>query len=521
MISKDSPAAQPEAGVAPGRFWIIPRLCNLSAQLRLWLAEITSDRGACVTAALFVLFSLPTSLLLAVLVPPGEIADEPAHLLRADSLLYGQILGQRRPATYNGKPLIEPGLLGNATLFGVDMPPPVGHIAEKKVTPAQIAALEARPWSKGAIWIPSATTAIYLPIFYVPAAAAIGLSQTVDFSAYRTIQAARIANSLCFIALGVCALLLASRGRILLFSVLCLPMAISLAASLNQDGLIIATSALAFALLTRATAPRGRAYWAAAVLITAVVIVKLPYFPLALLLLVPCVGRGQYRSALRAGLRAVAIAVVPGIIWTAIAMYFVATPFPPLPPYHPAYLWPGDPNVEFQSPNVAAQAEVFLHRPLYPVILPARTIKASWLGFRNEMVGWFGWLEFGLPPQMYPLWVFAIACAIISEFFETPAHPRGPPPIATIIGVIAVAAALCSIFDAEYLKWTRVGAPLIEGVQGRYLLPLLAACAVFIPVARIRGASKLKAVLALPSYAMAAVGMVVLPCLMVSTYYLR
>lgn len=521
MISKDSPAALPAASVTPGRLRIVSRLCNLSAQLRLWLAEIGSDRGACVTAALFVLFSLPTCLLLAVLVPPGEIADEPAHLLRADSLLYGQILGQRRPATYNGKPLIEPGLLGNATLFGVDMPPPIGHVAEKKVTRAQIAALEARPWSKGAIWVPSPTTAIYLPIFYVPAAAAIGIVQAVDFSAYHAIQAGRIANSLCFIALGVCALLLASRGRILLFAVLCLPMTISLAASFNQDGLIIATSALAFALLTRAIAPRGRAYWAATVLIAAIIIVKVPYFPLALLLLVPCVGRGRYRSALRVGLRAMTFAVVPGIIWTAVAMYFVATPFPLFPPYHAGYLWPGDRNTEFQSPNALAQTEVFLHRPLYPVILPAKTIEARWPGFRNEMVGWFGWLEFGLPPQMYPLWVFAIACAIISEPFEKPAHPRGPPPIIVIIGVIAVAAALCAIFDAEYLKWTRVGAPLIEGVQGRYLLPLLAACVVFIPVVRIRGAAKLKAVLAVPPYVMAAVGMVVLPRLMVSTYYLR
>lgn len=96
MISKDSPAARPEASATPGRLRIVSRLCDLSAQLRVWLTERASDRGACVTAALFVLFSRPTCLLLAALVPPGEIAGEPTHSLRADSLLYGQILGQRR-----------------------------------------------------------------------------------------------------------------------------------------------------------------------------------------------------------------------------------------------------------------------------------------------------------------------------------------------------------------------------------------------------------------------------------------
>lgn len=521
MISNDSPAAVPDVSVTPDRLRIVSRLYGLAAQLRLLLREIASDHGACITASLFVLFSLPTCLLLAVLVPPGEIADEPAHLLRADSLLYGEILGQRRATTYDGRPVIEAGLLANPTLFGVDMPPPVGHFAEKKLTPAKITELKARPWAKGAVWLPSPTTAIYMPIFYVPAAAAVGLAQAFDFSAYHAIWAARIANSLCFIAIGVCALLLATRGRILLFSVLSLPMTISLAASFNEDGLIIATSVLAFALLTRSAAPRGRAYWTAAILIAAVIMVKLPYFPLAFLLLVPCVRRGRYRPALQVGLRAAACAVVPGIIWTAVAMYFVATPFPLFPPYHAGYLWPGDHNTEFQSPNVAAQTEVFFHRPLYPIILPAKTIEASWLGLRNEMVGWFGWLEFGLPQRMYPFWVFAIACAIIGGLFEKPTPPRAPPPMAVIIGIVAVAAALCSIFDAEYLKWTRVGAPLIEGVQGRYLLPLLAACVVFIPVVRVSGGSRLKAVLAVPSFAMAALGMVVLPCLMISTYYLR
>ncbi|MGH9447870.1 MAG: hypothetical protein ACRD3O_19425, partial [Terriglobia bacterium] len=66
-----------------------------------------------------------------------------------------------------------------------------------------------------------------------------------------------------------------------------------------------------------------------------------------------------------------------------------------------------------------------------------------------------------------------------------------------------------------------VGAPLIEGIQGRYLLLLLAALAVCLPAVRIRGAARLKVALAAPAFAMAAFGMVFLPSLIVSTYYLR
>jgi uncharacterized membrane protein len=87
--------------------------------------------------------------------------------------------------------------------------------------------------------------------------------------------------------------------------------------------------------------------------------------------------------------------------------------------------------------------------------------------------------------------------------------------------LVAVFAALCALCDAAYLAWTPVGSPGIAGLQGRYLLPLLAALAVFIPSIRVRGGAKLKTILAVPAFALAAAGMVVLPSLMVSTYYLR
>jgi uncharacterized membrane protein len=483
---------------------------------------MTRDRSASLTAALFVLFSLPTCILLAVLVPPGEIADEPAHLVRADSLLYGEILGQRRPITYDGKTVMEAGLLGDPNLFSTDLPAPIAHFAEKKLTPAKIAALEKATWSNGPpVWLWYPTTAVYLPIFYLPATAEIGLARVFHFSPYHAILGARIVNCLCFMALGVCTLLLARSGRILLFCVLSLPMTLSLAASLNQDGLFIAVAALAFALLTRAAAPRGRAYWAAAILIAAIVVVKLPYFPLAFLLLVPCIRQRPFRASLLAGLRIAALAIVPGVIWAAITMHFVATPYPLVPPYHAGPLWPGNHNAEFRSPDAAAQAEVFLYRPLSPVVLPIKTIGAQWVGLRNEMVGMFGWMEFGISGRMYRFWVFAVGCAVLSDLLRASASTHAPPPLAIAIGLAAVAAALCAVFDAEYLAWSRVGAPLIEGVQGRYLLPLLAAFAVFLPGLRIRNAAILKTVLAIPSFAMAAIGTVMLPSVMVSMYYLR
>jgi uncharacterized membrane protein len=50
---------------------------------------------------------------------------------------------------------------------------------------------------------------------------------------------------------------------------------------------------------------------------------------------------------------------------------------------------------------------------------------------------------------------------------------RGVAPArAVVIALAAAAAATLAIFAAQYLTWTPVGATRIEGVQGRYFLPV-------------------------------------------------
>ena len=50
-------------------------------------------------ALLFLICALSTGVRLALVTPMGQVADEPAHIARADGLLYGQILGHRRTVT--------------------------------------------------------------------------------------------------------------------------------------------------------------------------------------------------------------------------------------------------------------------------------------------------------------------------------------------------------------------------------------------------------------------------------------
>ncbi|MGH9771197.1 MAG: DUF2142 domain-containing protein [Candidatus Acidiferrales bacterium] len=456
---------------------------------------------------------------MAALVPLGEVADEQAHVLRADSLLHGEIV-EHRHQIRGGKAVVA-GVDANPALLSAASPFPGKLLPQKKLTPGEAATLKAIPWNKNTAFFNVRTIGLYLPIFYVPAAAAIEFARIFHLSPYDAVLSARMLNALCFSLIGVCALLLARRGRMLLFCVLALPMTISLGASVNEDGLLIATSALAFGLLTRAKAPHGPAYWTAAALIAVIAAVKIPYVPLVFLLLIPCGWQGRFKKPLRTGLRTAALAAAPGILWAAAGMLFIATPFVSSAPYHPGYLWPGNRNAVFDSPDISAQAEVFLHRPLYPIVLPIKTLEVQWPGLRDGTIGILGWLDLVLPREVYNFWMLAVGCAILSDILAGAAGSRAPPWAAIGIGLLTVFGTLCALFDAEYLTWSHVGAPLIEGIQGRYLLLLLAALAVCLPAVRIRGAARLKVALAAPAFAMAAFGMVFLPSLIVSTYYLR
>ena len=65
---------------------------------------------------MFVL-ALVSAGLSAMLVPPGEAPDEPAHISRADSVVHLQVIGRRGPdVTVAGVALPDAGVLSNLGL---------------------------------------------------------------------------------------------------------------------------------------------------------------------------------------------------------------------------------------------------------------------------------------------------------------------------------------------------------------------------------------------------------------------
>ena len=460
---------------------------------------------------------LPTGLFLAFVVPVGQVPDEPAHVARAESLLHGEIFGRHRIGVdFAGRPIRLPGVVIN--------PSPVvvtqlfsGYPQGQKITAASMARLDHVSWAPRLSFVYAPNTAVYFPLFYVPAAVGLALARLDGRSPLAAVFAARVANLGFYIGTATLALLLTQRGRVLMFATLSLPLMVWLAASCSQDGMLVACCCLSAALLSRSSRPNGASYWSAAGLLACIIASKPGYLPLAAVMLAPGMtfAKPPRLSAVLGGV----VAGLPGTLWTLLMLRYVAGPFIWGPPYHPGPLWPGNASLLFAGSDPDAQAHVLLHNPSLIIALPLRALYSQGLWNLHEAVGVLGLLNVVMAHAMYQLWFVALSLAAVSDLLALRPAADGHFSFA-IISLIAVAMTIVGIWDLEYLSWTKVGASMIDGGQGRYLLPLLPMLAIALPRLRLANAAWLRGALAVPAVAMVGVGMAYLPILVLDTYYL-
>jgi uncharacterized membrane protein len=477
---------------------------------------------------LFLLLVLPLAVVCAFIVPPGQVADEPAHISKAASLLHGELIGHRATVDGAGGPVIVSGVDANIAPMQVAM---ILAVHPPHIDRALLATARAVGWADKTTLVGIGPIAGYFPGFYLPAALGMGVAHVLGASPFDAVLAGRVVNTLCFGLLGAAALLLARRGRTLIFCTLAVPMSPTLAASFNQDGLMIAATALAAALLTRRgdpalpPEPQWRSCYAlAAVLVALICLAKPPYLPIALMLLLPLPPVRFLRQARPELLRRVGVLiVVAGLVvgWAGFAIIHVTSSIP-YPPEMAGPLWPGDPAQTFDATDVGAQLRVLFADPLRLVTLPVTTLLHD-VNMVFMMIGVLGWLDVMLPKWIYGAWQWAALAALLADAIgqsrtALPSWFRPPALTDTMLLLLGVFSAFLGIYLSQYLIWTHVGLARIDGPQGRYLLPLIPVVALAIPRFRLRGGEVLSGVLTAVPLAVAMADVFVLPMVLVATY---
>ena len=454
-----------------------------------------------VLALLFLVLALPTVLVQVYLTPPIQVADEENHFLRALQIADGHVFG-RRIGGDNAGGTLDPA--APALAHGFDA---LKFRPDLKLDLHAYAKAAALRWGSGPV-APTAfpNTAIYPFFLYLPASAGLAVGRALDMPVLDCFYLGRLATALTSVALAALALAVCGRGRSLLFVVLCSPMTLSLFASVSQDAMAIALGAVAAATwsgyVTRSLAIPAAARAAIALALGAVAAARIPLIPLYVLALMPT----RFPPGGRPRPRVIDVmAATAGLVPLAIGIYGA----------HAA-------KVAFREGDGVSPVGQLRWLALHPVdavAVAARTLADDTLRHAHEFVGVLGWLDTDLPPSFY---AWTGLCALAALLIDAAASGRSIAGWWRFLPPAAVLVSSAGVFGAFYLAWTPVGAPIVDGVQGRYFIVPALVLAVSLPGFCRAGEgprSGLEALQLALCGAVAAVNLFVVPVTLLHRYY--
>ncbi len=408
---------------------------------------------------LYLFYAVPLVLFLAINMPVYLNADETNHLMRAETVLDGQLIGTRTADGRSG------GEIDDNMLSVLRIQWPLLSVPEARATHAITDAAWAIKWGGPRTFADIPNTIIYPPTLYAPVIAGLGLGKLLDLSIAQSFVVARLANGLVSILIAALALHLAARGWRMLFAVLLLPMSLAQMASASQDALLIAGGALLVALVSRPVAQERPAtngeFISMAVLITLLSMSRPTNFAF-LLFLLPLAPRLVGRVSLASVLPAMLALVLGWILWMALEVQV-------------QQVW-GD-----VVPSTSGQVRHLLENPLdfFRALYGTWTTGAGYWGTTVMMLGWLGWSQFNivLTGWFYTAALWMLGGALLGDMLEEGHHP---PRFAALALAVVLISAL-GIYFLQYLTFSAVGGDEVSGVQGRYFLALLATLGLAVP----------------------------------------
>lgn len=373
---------------------------------------------------------------LAIAMAPFQAPDEDNHALRAEQISLGV-------------PFLRGGGMVNSDLARFKHLFEDLHFHfERKQTAEMSRAAAALKWTAPNQEAGFQNTAQYGPLLYLPQVIGIWIGKLCGLDVVWTILLARLINGFTAASIGFAAIRICRRGQAMVFTTLLLPMTLSQFASVSQDALIISLSIFAVALGSRIIAEQRPARAGEFAWFAFIVVVTTMARPsqIALAAMVPVfAGRRDETWPRKLAIAILALAALGW--WLAIL---------------PSLM----PNIGYDVSIHDQLVAMAVHPWLLPELI-VNSLRQGGFWLFTSLVGRMGWLDTPMPD-----WYYNLAIAILALALLAPGNTR--PRIApALIGVVAVVLMLASVSATLYASWTAVGKITIDGMQGRYVLPVL------------------------------------------------
>jgi uncharacterized membrane protein len=383
--------------------------------------------------------------------PAFQAPDETRHFERIFQLSDGSLLGEKRGDESGWvlpKAVVNPFHPDRKTTF-----------SEVKETLAASPSLNEQTLADRA-FCSFPNTVLYSPVCYLPQIAAAVLARVVHTTVLTSYYLERL-FSISFVLLTSFLLFFLARKYQLdaatHFLALFTPMAVFLANSISADSVIICLS-IGFGVFSAIASKSPQKFWWRASLATLVLIsiCKFVYFPLGLLV---------FPSLVRS----------PSLNKTERRVFLALFSFLPL---IFAFAWLSYVQPIFVPSRIGVNPGeslkyLFAH---FPTLAPS-LVRSVIDNLHNDLrtaIGFLGWLDAPLPSFCYKFFCLAAFILVFTKSKEAPTV-SGTLSALSFLGAFLGTATL--IYFSMYLSWTIPGSTQIEGVQGRYFLPMAMAFA--------------------------------------------
>ena len=385
---------------------------------------------------IFLVAIIPIGLMYMFIIPVGRVPDERAHLFRSYEISSGHLIAKKNDLKQGGDYLPKN--------LNADFKDNEKYIDEIRILNDKA--------SKEKIFFLFPNTSLYCFITYIPQAIGISIGRILNLPLLCIALLGRFTNFLVWVLLMYHSIKLIPFKKFSLLIIMFLPMMLQEAASLSADALTNGIVFLFISYILYLRYNKGRKVSKNDMIIISIITVimsvcKIVYLPLCLLVfLIPVnkfdVKRKKY---IWISVLALVVIIINAFFLLKTVNYVVRTE-------------------DFINPG--AQIKHILNEPVEFFSVLFRTVYINFHLFTVSFVGEaLCWYDVTISPIFTKLlWIIVILVSVLDSF----KFKRFDNLFFFLISSIII----LLIFLCEYLTWTPVGALSIEGLQGRYFIPL-------------------------------------------------
>ncbi|MBV1750286.1 MAG: DUF2142 domain-containing protein [Desulfarculus sp.] len=403
--------------------------------------KLSCNRISLWTAA----FIFAAGVFLSSLIPPLQSPDEFDHVERAYLLSKGAIILDAPEGQSSGG-MIDTGLLDYFRIYGGIIFKP-----DKKLSLADSERAKSINWTGAKEFRPAYGISYYFPLLYVPQAVGLAIGEKTGLSIDFSYRLARLLSLLAIALIVLVAFNIYSPNP-LVMALLALPMSLFQISSASIDGLSMALTILSMACFLRIVQDKTSSKPLFFYLLTCAVLVlstgRIYLAPLILLNFMACYYLKDRNYCYLCGLSVVLI-----VLWFLVAVLT---------------------TVDKRLVLGASTLEIALLYLRHPSILLhafASTISNAGMvtNYIYSFVGVLGWLDTLFYKWQYLLFLLLLLSICGLSISAKDLRADWLPRSAILLCVVS---AILIMFFLLLVTWNKYPAAIIEGVQGRYFLPL-------------------------------------------------